>query len=84
MKIGLIPEIGEEMKLKKWYIGVEILRYPPYMFYQGFSIKPYILILCMKIEDYGTEHMEVNGTPRRVKGFWKRVIAPFGIQIAII
>lgn len=84
MTIGSIPKYGEQMKLNKWYFGVEILKYPSTVHYQGFALRPSILILCMKVTDYGTEHLQADSRPREQKGGWKRYTFPFGIQINII
>ncbi len=81
MKIGNLPLEGEATVLNKWYIGIEILPYPPYRCYRGFAFKPYILIVCMKTTDFGTEYFQVNGTPGKQKGGYKSFTFPFGFCI---
>jgi hypothetical protein len=84
MKIGNIPKEGESPKINKWIVGVEICKHTPYRFYQGFALKPYILIVCVKTTDFGTEHLEINGTPARRVGGWWRFESPIGVNINII
>lgn len=84
MIIGNIPKRGESQELNKWTIGVEILKHNPCMIYHGFAFKPYILIVCMKVTDYGTEHLEINGKPAKIVGGWWKFEFPVGFCISKI
>lgn len=84
MIIGNIPKRGELQGLNKWTVGVEILRYSPTWHYHGFAFKPYIFVVCMKVTDYGTEHLEINGKPAKIVGGWKKFESPIGFCISKI
>lgn len=84
MTIGKLPKQGEAMVLNKWYFAIEILWHPPYQHYQGFAFRPYIFILYMKMIDYGTEFLEINGRPQIKKGGYKTFTLPFGFCISRI
>ena len=84
MKIGNIPKDHTAIQLNKWIIGVEILKYAPYKYYNGFSLRPYFFFVCVKTIDYGTEFQEMNGIPAKRIGGWWSFEFPFGISISII
>ena len=82
MKVGILPIEGEAI-LNKWFIGVEVKKYSPVMFYDGFAFKPYFIFVFTKIIDMGTEYTELNGRPQKKIGGWLRVEFPIGIFIKI-
>ena len=79
MRIGTIPGRGEAFPLRKWIIGIEILRCPPH--YVG-TFRPYILVVCMKVIE-PSEHWKVDGKPGKKYGGWWRWASPIGIHVEI-
>ena len=82
MKIGNYPpEEYQQLKLNKWYIGLHLLKYPEYQFYQGFALKPVLRIFCFKMIKY----LPLGAIPKdEHKGFMWQFKFPLGIQINLI
>jgi len=75
MKIGNLPQRGEQSQLGKWYWGFEIAKCPPYMVR---LFKPYIAITLVKVNHYGTTIAFMDRFGGR-----KEFIFPWGISIEI-
>ena len=80
MKIGNVPIHRNELKLNKWYIGLEINKCPPTMF--G-VFRPHIFIIFVKFKQFA-EPYDLLGNENEIKiGGWKSWSSPIGIELKI-
>lgn len=79
MRLGNLPQASSACELNKWYIGVEITRFPPYMYGRG-VFKPYVFAYFVKFTDFGGT---ILSEPKKKGGFfyWK---CPFGIKVEMV
>lgn len=83
MKISnYTPKENQQLELNKWYIGLHLLKYPEYQFYQGFALRPVLRIFCFKLTKYPP--LNVISTDENYKGFMWQFKSPLGIQINLI
>lgn len=79
MKIGNLPNRSSACEINKWYIGIEIKRYPPTMLGEGL-LKPHVFAYFVKFTDFGER---AYSQPKKKGGFFYWTCT-FGISIQIV
>ena len=80
MKIGNHPLRRNELKLNKWYIGLEIHKCPPTMCN---IFRPYIFIICVKFKQFA-EPYDMLGNEEEIKIITLYLAAWFWQVIAML